>query len=96
MGVSRWRVMLSATEHPFLVSVEQIIAPNQLAAEIRACNRLRARRLMSPERDAWDRWDLGVKNRRTRAWEHVATGDHRGATTTTRARSAQELTNGLP
>jgi hypothetical protein len=95
MRQRRWRVMLSSTVDQYLVSVQQIMAPTQLRAESRAANLLRARRLMSEQGQAWDRWDLGTKVPGERGWIHVARGDWRDTTWTTRERAPKESVDGI-
>lgn len=90
MGYQRYRLMLSSTRIVHLVSIQTIGAGSLEQAELRATNLLRARRLMSPEGLAWDRWDLGGRVVGQRGWHALAKGGHEGTTETVRDRKAHE------
>lgn len=70
---AKWTVVLRATDTQHLADIVQVQAPNQGTAELRAREKLNARRLTSPQRDRWNLWLLispghGVDPEHVVAW----------------------------
>jgi hypothetical protein len=91
----RWRLAITASKNDHLLTIQQIMERTQYAAEVRSINLLRARRLVDPAGDQWDRWTLGRKLKGERHWTVVAHGDWRAIVSTTRERAEREAFDGI-